>query len=340
MQTITVTDISPKHISNQINEQLQGNLTADDGECVISLDNALGKGKIRTIDFDWGLTLLDLELALEEDVEFIFQQVDQSPIWFIFITEGSLSYHSCVQSEMSTKLERFQNIIIATNNDTKTHFAFPKGESLKVNLIVIDRNKFKNKKGYDLGYLSNTLNKVFEAAAQNENYKHLGNYNLRIADQIKLLKDSHPKGMVKMLSIEGRLNMILALQILEHHNFENKIDIPESLTAADIEKIHELTNYIKNHLAEHTTIKTLSMRSGLSPKKLQLAFKMLFDQTVNEYIRQIRLEQARDLLQNTDLTVSEIVYQIGLKSRSYFSRIFFERYSMLPTSFRKKKSPS
>ncbi|UWX54441.1 helix-turn-helix transcriptional regulator [Maribacter litopenaei] len=79
----------------------------------------------------------------------------------------------------------------------------------------------------------------------------------------------------------------------------------------------------------------LSRKSGLSPKKLQLGFKLLYSKTVNEYVRQLKLEVSRDYLKNTDLTISEIVYLIGIKSRSYFSKIFSEAYGILPTEYRR-----
>ena len=126
------------------------------------------------------------------------------------------------------------------------------------------------------------------------------------------------------------------MQILEHHNFENKKTLPDSLSASDIKKIHQLTSYIAENISEPITIKSLANMSGLGPKKLQLGFGLLYNKTINEYIRQLKLEIARDQLNNTNQTISEIVYQIGFKSRSYFSKIFSEHYGILPTEYRKK----
>ena len=113
------------------------------------------------------------------------------------------------------------------------------------------------------------------------------------------------------------------------------MNLSEAISKDDIAKIHKLTTYILDHISEDISITILCTESGLSPKKLQLGFKILFSKTVNEYIRQLKLEISRDYLKSTDLSVSEIVYSIGIKSRSYFSKIFYEAYDILPTDYRK-----
>ena len=112
-------------------------------------------------------------------------------------------------------------------------------------------------------------------------------------------------------------------------------DHDEDISKEDILKIHKLTTYIIENISENISITTLSEESGLSPKKLQLGFKILYSKTVNEYVRSLKLEISKNYLKNSDLSVSEIVYAIGIKSRSYFSKIFFEAYDILPTEYRK-----
>jgi AraC-like DNA-binding protein len=60
----------------------------------------------------------------------------------------------------------------------------------------------------------------------------------------------------------------------------------------------------------------------------------MFNQTVNTYVQGIRLDLAKDLLLNFDYSISEIVYLIGLSSKSYFSKIFREHYGTTPSEFR------
>ncbi|WP_323027282.1 AraC family transcriptional regulator [Gelidibacter japonicus] len=88
--------------------------------------------------------------------------------------------------------------------------------------------------------------------------------------------------------------------------------------------------------SENYNLDDISRNSGLSQAKLQEGFKFLYARTVSEYIRHVRLEAARDLMNSTDLNISQIVYTIGFTSRSYFSKIFKEKYDMTPHEFKKQ----
>ena len=62
--------------------------------------------------------------------------------------------------------------------------------------------------------------------------------------------------------------------------------------------------------------------------------KVLTGQTASEFIRKIKLEKAKELLENTDLTISEISYKVGFSSPSYFTKCFKEEYGLIPKEMR------
>ncbi len=104
----------------------------------------------------------------------------------------------------------------------------------------------------------------------------------------------------------------------------------------DLDRIRKTSGYIDTHMATPLTIQKLVKISGLSPRKLQLGFNLLYSSSVNEYIRAGKLEAARELLSNSNLDISEIAYRIGVRSRSHFSRMFRQAYGVLPAVYRKQ----
>ena len=50
-----------------------------------------------------------------------------------------------------------------------------------------------------------------------------------------------------------------------------------------------------------------------------------------QFIHSIRLQKAYQLLQQTDLNISEIAYQVGFSDHSYFSKLFVRKYGKTPT---------
>lgn len=335
MKELTINSSKSDDMFSQIQMCIHGELLEDCGESVLTFDNAVGKGSLRTIDFNWGVSLIDCNIKLAEETKLVFESQDLSPIEFIFISKGYFKY-SENNTDRYTRLEQFQNTIISHKRDAKKTFLFPKDEHLKINFIRINRKEYLQKKNNNISQLNQLLVSLFNDSKGEAAFQHGGSFSLRIADEIKLLNDDDTNsGMLRSLSLEGRLYLILSLQLLEHKNFEENMNLPEAISKEDILKIHNLTSYILEHISENISISTLSAESGLSPKKLQLGFKILYSKTVNEYVRQLKLEISKDYLKNSDLTVSEIVYAIGIKSRSYFSKIFFEAYDILPTDYRK-----
>jgi AraC-like DNA-binding protein len=74
----------------------------------------------------------------------------------------------------------------------------------------------------------------------------------------------------------------------------------------------------------------------LSRSKLYRKIKALTGDTATEFIRKIKLEKAKELLEKTDLTVSEIGYKVGFSSPSYFTKCFKNYFGQIPKEIRAK----
>ncbi|MBS9464295.1 helix-turn-helix transcriptional regulator [Flagellimonas sp. 389] len=333
MQEIKIKNYTSDNFFKELNSYLRGTIEEKWGEHILTFSNTIGSGTIKMIDFDWGVKLIDFDVNFNKDIKLTHDTGNETPIEFIFISEGNLRYMQDVESE-EVYLERYQNIIISPKMRSKKTFVFPKKVNVRVNFIQVSKKQYAKKKNNNLDYLNDVLSSVFKEETYNLPYSHYGNFNLEIEDHLKKIRSLDGQGAVRTLNIEGRLNIILAMQILEQHKFENNSTLPESLTKANIKKLHQLAGYVLDNIAEPLTIAALTSESGLSAKKLQSGFKMLYGKTVNEYIKNLKLEISRDYLKNTEYSVSEIVYRVGIKSRSYFSKIFSEHYGVLPTEYR------
>jgi transcriptional regulator GlxA family with amidase domain len=110
----------------------------------------------------------------------------------------------------------------------------------------------------------------------------------------------------------------------------------EIIRKATVEKVEKAVKILKVNLEKAMPIVSLAKQVGLNQNLLQKGFNRMYNLSVNEYVRNLRLEEARQLLETTDLNVSEICYRIGLSSRSYFSKQFKEKYGRSPTKYRQQ----
>ena len=336
MQQVVIDTTNCLDLLRSINKILKGNIINKYGEFILHFNNSVGNGTIRGLDLDWGISNLSYKLNLNQRILKSFKTTETNFTHFIFISEGNLNLH-INNNESIKSLQRLQNIIFTPNKNINTGIEFPENTVIEFNVIYINTDNFKNKKNNNLKYLNP---KLFYYLNNNtpKPFIHLGNYSLKIAELVnELTFNTYKTGIVRSLQTEGIITLILAQQVLEFNNYENHVYLPDSLTSGDIEIIYELTKYIHEHISDPITIEILCRESGLHPKKLQAGFQLLFSKTVNEYTRDVKLKIASDYLINTDYSISEIVYNIGLKSRSYFSKIFYEQYGLLPIEYRKNQ---
>ena len=197
------------------------------------------------------------------------------------------------------------------------------------NIMVTSHNAASLSENTD--QLGSQLFKTFVPRNGAETFAYTGSYNLKIAERVQQLETITQKGLVRSLLMQGVINLILAMEIQQHkedrRNFRNNFG---SLTKDEMDDVKELSEFIKNYPEIQSNLKYLSSKSGLSPAKLQEGFKLLHNRTVTDYIRNVRVEAAEHMIKTTDLNISEIVYSVGLTSRSYFSKIFKERYDCSP----------
>lgn len=99
-----------------------------------------------------------------------------------------------------------------------------------------------------------------------------------------------------------------------------------------LEKVRQTTESIMDE-AENTLAK-LANTLHLSQMQLYRKIKALTGLTPSLYIRSVRLQKAMELLKTTDLTVSEIAFQVGFNDPAYFSRAFSEAFGHPPSTLR------
>ncbi|KPU43848.1 HTH-type transcriptional regulator YesS [Oxobacter pfennigii] len=93
--------------------------------------------------------------------------------------------------------------------------------------------------------------------------------------------------------------------------------------------------YLKQHYAGDININHAANSVHLSPHYLSRLFKEELGITIIEYLTEIRLEAAKDLLVNTGLTINEVAGQVGYQDITYFSRLFKKRQGISPGEYRR-----
>ncbi|GAB3999237.1 hypothetical protein GCM10028807_48900 [Spirosoma daeguense] len=103
--------------------------------------------------------------------------------------------------------------------------------------------------------------------------------------------------------------------------------------------IDRLTRIVHERLSESTfTVEGLAEAVNLSRSQLHRKLKTLLDMSPTNFIRDIRLAKAAQLLTEGEQNVTQIAYAVGFDSLSYFSKTFQERYGVLPSAYGRASS--
>lgn len=336
MITIDIIANSQKDLLEQIQQKIGGSIINNWNESILTIDNENAIGTLRFVPFDWGVNLLDFDITLRKEFVFkILAQPEFNPIRFLYPSVGSFKHRFGVDNT-EKKVEQFQSLIFTNKTGGYNYLHFIKNEHLNLNLIEIVRKQFLQKRTSNVSSLNKKLYEVFVDTDHENRFSNYGTLNLKMADLIKKLKKVKGKGMLRILKIEAVVYEILSLHIQQHNRLLAGVPLPTSLDKSELKIIRKLSVLILKRPEKDYSLEDLSLKSGLTQSKLQDGFKFLYNRTVTEYIRHVRLESARDLIRTTDLNISQIVYSIGFSSRSYFSKIFREKYDITPNQFKKK----
>jgi len=132
--------------------------------------------------------------------------------------------------------------------------------------------------------------------------------------------------------------MINSRQIM-FNKFYNGISpkAKEKTTSLDKEFIKTVLDYINKNLSDtELSVEDLAAKVFLSRSQLYRKIKTLTGVSVNEFIRNVRLEKAKELIELGNDNITEISFKTGFSSPSYFTKCYKEKYGHLPTHENKK----
>ena len=138
---------------------------------------------------------------------------------------------------------------------------------------------------------------------------------------------------------------ILKLRILKffewssksHKTFKQKLDVnPNEITITSLDEklIGKAINIVEKHISEtEFSVELLGEALGLSRGHLYRKLMAITGKSPSEFIRLVRLKRAKQLLEKSQLQITEIAYQVGFNSRNHFTMKFKEEFGISPSEY-------
>ncbi|RKD92030.1 hybrid sensor histidine kinase/response regulator transcription factor [Mangrovibacterium diazotrophicum] len=137
--------------------------------------------------------------------------------------------------------------------------------------------------------------------------------------------------------LESRIENLINSREQLRQTYQTMIGInPEKIevTSLDEKFIKKALEVVEKNISNSDfSVEDLAQEVGMSRVSLYKKLLSLTKKSPVEFIRIIRLKRAADLLENSQLSVSEVAYQVGFNSPRYFTRYFKEYYKELPSEY-------
>ena len=331
---LSVKALPIKDVISDLAKAFEVEVQNDNTELTIEIPEKIGQGFIRGTNFKSGIGIVQYNCTFYEDFELHFTSEKTHPLKFIFCSEGRV-HHSFANERDKHEIDTYQNIIVSSHANNGHVLYFKANQVANVSSLEIIREQFAKYITYDYSNLEPRLQQVLKDSESETQFLYHGNYSIKSADIVEEIQDKELSGFLRTIFLEGKTFEMLSKQINQYQD-DQKDDKPQIMRRSDVEKVKKAANIIEENLNQNYSVDHLAKEVGTNVNKLQENFKYMFDLTVNKYMQQVKLEAAKEMLSNSDHNISQIVSQIGLNNRSYFSKIFKEKYGVSPRHFLKK----
>tara|TARA_B100000949_G_scaffold139873_1_gene122933 strand:+ start:1313 stop:2341 length:1029 start_codon:yes stop_codon:yes gene_type:complete len=337
MKTIISHSIPFKDVLNDLSKAMGTEYIRSCEEYILHIPGSYGEGTIKGINFAEGIGILLYDCTFYEDLEIRFIVNQIHPLKFLFCEKGNFK-HSFEGSENKHGVEALQNIIVASAQTDGHILEFKAGVHTVINSIEIDRKNFVDTVRCEIKSLDATLKQLFEDVNAKQMFFYQGEYSLKMAHVFSEIALNKATDFSRIIFFHGVAYNLLSVQITEYEDAQLADENRSVLLKRELVLIKKAAEIIENDILDFSTVKSLADNVGITIPKLQVGFKEIYGKTVNNFVQDKRLEIAHTLIKNTDYNFSEIAFMIGISSKSYFSKIFKDKYNLTPSEIRTAKN--
>lgn len=185
--------------------------------------------------------------------------------------------------------------------------------------------------------------KIFMKQIAQFNYKNIIDFSKQLLTSIISIYHDELADKLELRKYYAKMNMIINSQTIDEMTKETYsfcLDLcrrPKNDTILKHKKIVEgIIEYINNNFQDPSIcLDAVADKYKLSKDYLATIFKNSQKISFNEYIYNLRMKKAAELLLSTDKSVSQIAKEVGIYNTSYFYTLFKKAYGTTPASYRK-----
>lgn len=332
MKKIKLKDYEVREVMLGLASALDIDYEENNNELCMRIPETMGKGYIKGYCFDHGIGILEFDCLLKKAMVMELEKSIVNPLKIIFNREDSFMHHFTGDTDKH-EIRHLESTILSSTSKSNHVFELPANQPICIFGIEINRKLFEDKISEFLVDMDESLEGLFRDVNGINLFYYKGYFSLNIAKFIEEFTNCELEGFTRAVFLEGKAYEILTSHLEQYKDDQQEPEKRTILRQTTVSRIEEAASIIEEELATIDNVLALAKRVGINQNTLQLGFKQLYKTSVNEYIRNFKIEKAKEFIETSEMNITEITYQIGINSRSYFSKLFKERYGLTPKQY-------
>jgi AraC-like DNA-binding protein len=140
------------------------------------------------------------------------------------------------------------------------------------------------------------------------------------------IRDSDPVSQIR------RLSSVIHLIERSLHSFlrQEQATLPRTVKKTDLESMQHIEHILSSRLEGFPSLESLAHEVFMSTSKLKNLFKQVYGHTLYDYYNKSRLQRAKELLINGQVSIKQAGSEIGFSNLSHFAKAFRKEFGILP----------
>ncbi|MDY0326925.1 MAG: AraC family transcriptional regulator [Arcobacteraceae bacterium] len=302
------------------------------GKVNICIEQDYGRMNINHYNTGFGIRYTSIAGFFKDDT--IVENTNSFDINFLCFNSGNNIY---MEDTLKHKRVKWDSDICMNGElfiGHKCNSIYPKNQQIQLHHISFDKKLFHEVIQNNDNF-KNTK-QIYKGDYIDVNFNNHINLNQKILLNDLAQTSNLNSGKLQELYLESKL---LDLVYTSLNSIETK-DHNDTfiLSQKDIECLYKAKNLLLENIQNPPSLKELAYKSAINEFKLKKGFKQVFGMTVYGMLHEYRLDYAKNLLVKNDISIQEAAGIVGYNSMGHFSKIFKEKYGILPIEFKKDKN--
>lgn len=291
----------------------------------------LGEIHTRTLYLRNGLRIYLRQGQLKQDIHHTFYG-DRCSLVAMFYLLGSSRLQAPGAGAVAADYEEAQgyHYLFHLPDHTKVEEWFA-DEPIQVVRLEVDPSYFRSFEDHQTAFAP-ALQKLIAGDSSQWFHQSLGPITLTIKHLLQQILHCPYSGLMQQIYLESKALELFAAQFAIWTETPTR-PTGTSLSAHDIEQLHQAREILIQRVAHPPSLIELARQVGLNDHKLKQGFRELFGTTTFDYLRDYRLQQAKELLHNPNLKVAHVAAMVGYKSPEAFCNAFRRKFDISPKAY-------